>query len=84
MFSREPSSVSSAPRSNKRQISQVIDLTGSDDEDEQPPQKIKRPSISSLTGADPYRVPSAGPTRFYTGMPSTNTYNNFDFADSPL
>lgn len=83
--SREPSSVPSAPRSNKRPISQVIDLTGSDDEDEQPPQKIKRPSMSSLNSTDPYRVPSANLPRFYSGMPSTNTYNGFaDYADSPM
>jgi E3 SUMO-protein ligase PIAS1 len=85
MSSREPSSVPSASRSNKRPISQVIDLTGSDDEDEQPPQKIKRPSMSSLNSANPYRVPSTAPPGFSYNMPATNPYTGFaDYADQPL
>jgi E3 SUMO-protein ligase PIAS1 len=83
MSSREPSSVPSASRSGKRPISEVIDLTISDEEEEQPPQKmIKRSSMSSLTNTDPYRVPSA--PRFYFDMPSASTYTNSDYADSPI
>lgn len=83
MSSREPSSVPSASRSNKRPISEVIDLTISDEEAEEPPQKmIKRASMTSLTNTDPYRAPSA--PRFFFGMPSASTYTNSDYADSPL
>jgi E3 SUMO-protein ligase PIAS1 len=46
MSSREQSIASSAARSSKRPASEVIDLTLSDD-DEAPPSKIKRPSMSS-------------------------------------
>lgn len=46
--SRELPSIQSASRptpSNKRPVSQVIDLTISDDEDEEPPRPAKRPHI---------------------------------------
>lgn len=81
MSSREPSSVPSTSRPSKRPISEVIDLTNSDDDDEEePPQKmIKRPSIPSLSSADPYRAPSA--SRFMFNLPST--YGS-DYGDSPL
>lgn len=77
--SREPSSVPSAPRSNKRPISEVIDLTNSDDEDEPPQKMIKRPSMSSLSSSDPYRAPSA--SRYSFNLPSA--YNS-DYANLPL
>jgi E3 SUMO-protein ligase PIAS1 len=79
MSSREPSSVASVPRSNKRPASEVIDLTISDD-DEEPPQKmIKKHSMSSLSGADPYRAPSA--SRYSFTLP---LQYSTDYADSPL
>ncbi|KAK2731956.1 SUMO ligase siz1 [Myotisia sp. PD_48] len=48
--SREASSISSAPRpSSKRNVSQVIDLTVSDDEESEPPRPAKRLQFSLPT-----------------------------------
>lgn len=72
--SREPSSVPSAPRSVnnlKRPASQVIDLTGSDDDDDEPPRPAKRTAFDM-----PQRFIKQhdGIGRKNFGFPNTNDY----------
>ena len=53
--SREPSTTSSAtrPSTNKRPAAQVIDLTGSDDEEDSPVRPAKRPALNTASRSFP-------------------------------
>ncbi|KMP10170.1 gu/RNA helicase II binding protein [Coccidioides immitis RMSCC 2394] len=79
--SREPSSVSSAPRpsTNKRPASQVIDLTGSDDEE--PPRPSKRPAYNHNPSLNGFRRQSydyrAGGNYGNTQSPLSNSYSSY-------
>ena len=75
--SREPSIASSAPRtSSKRPASEVIDLTLSDDEDEDAhrPAKIKRPSMTSSLNSNSFRT-DPGSANPYSTIASIRPHN---------
>ena len=74
--SRAPSTAASASRSTKRPASDIIDLTFSDDDDDQPVVKRQRPSMSSSTNSF-IRPPD--PNR--TGTPVAG--NGFSFSMQP-
>jgi E3 SUMO-protein ligase PIAS1 len=86
--SRAPSATPvSATRGQKRLVSEVIDLTFSDEEeDDQPPVKRQRPSMSSSTNSFRARPPDPNRTGTPVGgysfqMPPPNPPMGFDFDD---
>lgn len=70
--SREASTPSSAVRmSKKRSAAQVIDLTASDDEDDESPvPPAKRPAVSFSIRADPHQPVTSSPLHNRTNPPS--------------
>ena len=75
----------SQSQSRKRPREEVIDLTLSDDDDEPPVSRIKRPSFSSQVSTDAFRPPGvpSGPFRFNLPVPVQRTdspghYYEFD------
>ncbi|PGH13193.1 hypothetical protein AJ80_06439 [Polytolypa hystricis UAMH7299] len=91
--SREPSSVSSVPRpsSNKRPASQVIDLTLSDDDDDEPPRPAKRPTYTGgipsrfsgrnlFDGSSDLPLGNSHQTNNTNNNASNNTSNHYTFS----
>ncbi|KAK1149955.1 E3 SUMO-protein ligase pli1, partial [Aspergillus melleus] len=79
--SREPSTASSIARlsTNKRPAAQVIDLTGSDDEEESPVRPTKRPALSVFSRS----LPRPGFRSSYNGGAVNGKVNSYGSQHSP-
>ncbi|KAI9040882.1 MIZ zinc finger protein [Aspergillus affinis] len=79
--SREPSTASSIARlsTNKRPAAQVIDLTGSDDEEESPVRPTKRPALNVFSRS----LPRPGFRGSYNGGTVNGKVNSYGSQHSP-